>query len=398
MGDLGRDEPPELSSGRLTRLVVVVAALAVLGSALVVVPLGVILGPPDWRTVDVPLKYWPRAERPVPITTETPPADAPGDVFASPSGTPSHADAAAATRGAVAAGEGSPPSPRALEDTSVDGELVAGGDGHFQPTAAAIRLFRYFMTANGEWRRDRVRAAIQGEIDTRLAPPANAEARAFLEQYFRYLDASRSLDPAGLDARDLAGRLEQVRDLQRAIFGDDLAEKLFGPENDQAEAALERLVNRLAPERAASAGDRGDASSADGADPGGSSSGRTPLPPAIQAARERATAPLAAARKVDELRAAGASAADVRAERVRRFGEEAAARLDDLDQERSEWDARIAAYRVARDAILGDPNLDAARRVDALDRLREERFSGDEIRHVAELDRLDALLPTLPPR
>lgn len=372
----GRDEAPAPSgSGRLSRLAVVIAALVVLATALTAVPLTVILGPPDWRTVEVPLKYWPREERPR-AAVESTPADRPEDAFAATPAAPTVS--APSTLAPSAASQ----APRALEDTTVDGELVAGADGHFEPTASAIRLFRYFMTANGEWRRERVRAAIGGEIDARLTAPANAEARAFLEQYFRYLDASRSLDPAGLDARDLAGRLEQVRDLQRAIFGDALAERLFGPENDQAEAALERIVGRLAPERAAGDGDRGG----------------EPLPDATRAARERATAPLEGARRVDELRARGADPADVRAERVRRYGEEAAARLEALDDERAEWDARMTAYRSARDAILADPSLDPRRRVDAVHRLREERFSGDEIRHVAELDRLDALFPTTAPR
>ncbi len=369
----GRDEAPAPSgSGRLTRLAVVIAAGVVLATALTAVPLTVILGPPDWRTVEVPLKYWPREERPRPIV-ETAPADRPEDAFAA---TPA-APASSAVSPSAAARE-----PRSLEGTTVDGELVTGADGHFEPTASAIRLFRYFMTANGEWRRERVRAAIEGEIDARLAAPANAEARAFLEQYFRYLDASRSLEPAGLDARDLAGRLEQVRDLQRAIFGDALAEELFGPENDQAAAALERIVSRLAPEHAAGDGGRGGER----------------LPDATRAARERASAPLEGARRVDELRARGADPADVRAERVRRYGEEAAARLEALDDERAEWDARMTAYRTERDAILADPNLDPRRRVDALHRLREERFSADEARRVAELDRLDALFPTTPPR
>ncbi|MBK7976303.1 MAG: hypothetical protein IPK07_24550 [Deltaproteobacteria bacterium] len=367
-----------MPTGRLTRLAVIVAALVVLAVGLTALPLTVILGPPDWRTVDIPLKYWPREPRPTPVAEEAPPPDQPQSGFdarpAEPAAPPTARDAGQT--------DAAPPPSRALEDTTVDGELVAGADGHFQPTAAAIRLFRYFMTANGEWRRDRVRAAIQGEIDARLAPPASTEARAFLEQYFRYLDASRSLAPAGLRARDLAGRLEQVGDLQRAIFGDALADELFGPENDQAAAALERIVSRLAPERAPGGGDRGGERLSD----------------ETRAARERATAPSDGARKVEELRGAGADPAEVRAERVRRYGEEAAARLEDVDHERAEWDARLGAHRVARDRILADESLDAAQRVDALDRLREERFSADEARRVAELDRLDALFPTIPPR
>lgn len=372
----GRDEAPAPGgSGRLARLAVVIAAGVVLATALTAVPLTVILGPPDWRTVEVPLKYWPREERPRAVV-ESAPTDRREDAFAPTASAP--IVTAPSTLSPSPAGQ----EPRSLEDTTVDGELVTGADGHFEPTATAIRLFRYFMTANGEWRRERVRAAIEVEIDARLAAPADAEARAFLEQYFRYLDASRSLDPAGLDARDLAGRLEQVRDLQRAIFGDALAEQLFGPENDQAAAALERIVSRLAPEHAAGNGDRGGER----------------LPDATRAARERATAPLEGARRVDELRARGADPADVRAERVRRYGEEAAARLEALDDERAEWDARMAAYRTARDAILADPSLDPRRRVDALHRLREERFSAEEARRVAELDRLDSLFPSIPPQ
>ncbi|MFN7956585.1 MAG: lipase secretion chaperone [bacterium] len=294
-----------------------------------------------------------------PISTAPPPAPAPGD---------SLANAAS----------------RALEGTSVDGELVVGLDGHFRPTAAAIRLFRHFMTANGEWSRDQVRRRIESEIDARLAPPASAEARAFLDQYVRYLDASRSLDPAGLDARDLAGRLSQVRDLQRSIFGAALAEALFGSENALAEAALDRLMARLhATSTAETPAPRDGESERDGG-------AEDRLPPEVRAIRERAAAPIESARQVESLRRGGADPEEVRAERVARFGADAAARLEDLDRQRAQWEARLAAYRVARDAVLRNPALDTAQRTAALERVREERFSGDEIRHVAELDRLDA--------
>ncbi len=273
--------------------------------------------------------------------------------------------------------------PRALEGTTVDGELVVGLDGHFRPTAAAIRMFRHFMTANGEWSRDQVLSRIESEIDARLVPPASSEARAFLDQYFRYLDASRRLDPAGLDPRDFAERLARARDVQREVFGAALAEELFGAENDLAEAALARLVSRL---DAAQAGETRTAREGDRATP---SEIDARLPREVREIRERAAAPIESAEHVESLRRSGADPEEVRAERVRRFGADAAARLDELDQRRAEWDARVAAYRVARDAVLAHSGLDAAQRDAAVERVREERFSGDEVRHVAELDRLD---------
>ncbi len=357
---------PQRRTPRGVQLAVTIAGLGIAIASLTTGVLTLFLEPPNDSDVQIPLKYLPRDPTPVaPPVTEEHPAERFTDE----------------PRGILRAAPELAP-PRALADTDVDGDLELSSDGHFRPTPEALRLFRYFQTANGELDSAAVRGRIEAEIDARLPESAAAEARRFLGQYLDYLDATRALGAAGLDVHDLAGRLERVRELQRSSFGDQLAAQLFGPENDAASAALDRLVTRAQPDL--DAGQRAEHLAQN----------EEALPEDAQAARSRARSAIDEAKLAADLRSRGATDDEIRAAREGAVGAEAASRLEDLDQRRDDWEARLAAYRVQRDRVLADRSLGPEQRVDALDRLREERFSGDEVRHVAELDRLDALMPS----
>ncbi len=318
------------SHGRLARLAVVAAGCAVLVTTLIVGTLSLTLPPPDPERFRVPAKYLPRLPgTPAPPIVPEPPAEAAAED--SGHGMPRMlAPAPRAPEPVVAPSAALDPPP------SRAGLLEVDGAGHFRPTPGAIQLFREIHDEIGDWRREQARQAIEATIDRELAAPAASEARDLLDRYFRYVDATRALPPAGRDVRALAERLAETRAIERTIFGDALAATLFDPEHDASEAALARLIHRVDPSLAPSPDDR----------------------PTI-GSHEAAPSGVAAAPRATD----------------------------------ATWDARFAAYRVERDAILGDPSLDPVKRVDALNQLRERHFSGDEFRRAADLDRLDVLFP-----
>ena len=272
--------------------------------------------------------------------------------------------------------------PGSLRGTDVDGELRVGPDGHFLPSRSALAFFDYFLAARGEQSEAALRARIEAEIARRLPPGAAAEARAFLERYLGYQEAARALADTDPGPVGLERRLQRLRELRRAWFGPELAETLFGEEEDVARVALER--RRLEQDSSLGAEERERRLEALEAE----------LPEPERVARAQAVAPLRVERQVEALRTAGGSDADVWELRAQAFGPEAADRLAALDASRADFARRLADYRTARDALQADPSLSPEERAQALERLRAERFHPDELARVRALDGLPLSLDT----
>ena len=79
--------------------------------------------------------------------------------------------------------------------------------------------------------------------------------------------------------------------------------------------------------------------------------------------------------------APGKDPAAVRAERVARYGEDAAQRLEAVDAQWAEWDRRLAAARTEWERIQGLPNLSESQKQDEMARYVETHFQDkDRIR------------------
>jgi lipase chaperone LimK len=224
------------------------------------------------------------------------------------------------------------------------------------------RFFDYFLTSVGEEPLATVRARIDSALIARLPPRAAAQATALLARYLDYREAARGLR---LDD-DLDARIAAVRALRRDRLGADAATKLFAEADAADDAALRR--RRVLAET----------------EPGGAERARglaevdAQLPDRLRAAARATTAPLAALRHEEELRARGAGEEEVTAARAAAFGPDGAARLEALDRQRAAFRARVDAFRAER-ARLGP---DDARR------LLEQMFTPAERVRVDALDRL----------
>lgn len=268
------------------------------------------------------------------------------------------------------------PLPRSLRGTEVGGGLTLGEDGHFVPTPDAIALFDYFLAASGEEPEAVLRQRIVDRIRATLPAPAAAEAEALLDTYLRFRAALRELAEAGDAPADLERRLQWVRELRREHFG-ATAETLFGEEEETIRIDLER--RRVAADPALDETEK--RARLEALD--------ERLPESVRAARERARAPSATQQEVEALREAGASEQEVFALREERFGREAAERLAALDVEQQRWQDRLAAYRAERDALVTELEASGAgpaARDDAIEALRQRRFSEAELLRVRALD------------
>lgn len=272
--------------------------------------------------------------------------------------------------GAVATKSGAevePPLAASLRGTDVDGQIDTGPGGHLVVSLGLRHLFDYFLAAGGEVSEAISEARIAAAINRSVQDPAASEARDVLHRYLMWRQhASTSATPdAGLSSA-LPDRFAELVASRRRFFSAAEAEALWGEEERATEAALRRheIANDSGLDDATRAKKLAEA---DGL-----------RPAATRAHEDAATRPLRQMDAEAQRRRAGATAAEVQAERVRAVGPAAAARLAAMDAEHSHWQARVDDFLQARRQILANPALSANQQVQAVDALRDQSFRGPE--------------------
>lgn len=308
-----------------------------------------------------------------------------GEDRAAPSTTAQSARSAASrTRGATAAPSTEPaalavePAPTALpgslEGTEADGALEADASGHLRVTLELRRLFDHYLAASGEEPLATMRARIVAALAAKLPATAAAEAAAILDRYLGYREAARGLAPGS----DPKAGLDAVHALRAQWFAPEVARAFFAEEEAATYAALER--RDVLADRGLTAAER-DRRLAEL---------EARLPARVRAAREAALAPIKEMQHEEQLRAAGASEAQITASRTAAFGADGAARLAELDKAHAAWDAKLAQFRAARAAIAGDAQLDAAERDRRVEALLAQSFTPQEQLRVRAIEHLAA--------
>lgn len=266
--------------------------------------------------------------------------------------------------------------PGSLRGTDVDGGFVVDAAGRFVVTPDALDLFDYFFVAHGEESDAAIVARIEEEIGQRLDPAARPAALRLLARYldYRRRGAALAADAAGSSPAETH---EAVVAMRRDVFGAD-AERLFAEEEARARVALAQ--REIATDPSLAEHERRELIEAL----------HLELPEEERLARERATAPARWLRAEAALRDAGATAAEIRAEREQRFEPAVVERLADLDRRREAWDARVAEWRRERDEIAADPALTETEKARAIESSLSRRFDGPERRRVEALERIEA--------
>ena len=262
--------------------------------------------------------------------------------------------------------------PSSLAGTAPDGQLAIDDGGRLVVTRETRRFFDYFLAAGAEDGAGRARARLVAEVRSRLPARAVPEAIDLLDRYLTYRRRARVAE----QAPDAGARLSLLHAVREQTLGPETARAFFADEEAVEEAGVERARIFADPWLDAAERERRAAALEER------------LPELVREARAEALAPLRLAHQEGQLRASGASAAEIRALRERSFGAEAADRLEELDRQRVAWQQRLDDYRVARDAIERNESLDAGARDRAIETLRSERFTPEERLRVAALDRI----------
>ena len=268
--------------------------------------------------------------------------------------------------------------PPSFAGTQVDGRLAADSTGQLIVDDGIRRVFDYFLASIGEEPIATSVARLRHYIEAELPQPAETQALRLLTQYLDYKQQLLALEQnhaqgGGLDA--MRERLAAVRQLRATIFADQVHRAFFATDEALDTFTLQRLaISRDASLDAASKGAALD-------------SLKNGLPDAlrdlvsVQLQQELRT-------RSRQLDANGGTPDDLRALRQQLVGNDATARLEQLDRARQDWRRRVAEYRQERTRIETSRGLSETDKQAAISRLAMDRFDERERKRLDAAQRL----------
>ncbi|HSX60316.1 MAG TPA: lipase secretion chaperone [Tahibacter sp.] len=257
-----------------------------------------------------------------------------------------------------------------LRGTAVDGTVRVDAQGRVVRDRGLRRVFDYFLTRLGERSPERIRDDFAAWLQQQpqLDAAARAEALALFDRYVELQRAAAALPRSN----DLRADLQRLQELRVRELGAELARAWFGDEEAYAAQTLARLEAARDASLDAATRERRLAEI------------DAQLDPAQRASRDDSTAFQQAVSDSAGFDADAASAQRRAEQRRQRWGEDAAVRLAELDQQEASWQLRLRAYAQAREQLFADRGLAPAQRELRLARLLED-FSEPERRRVLAL-------------
>lgn len=252
-----------------------------------------------------------------------------------------------------------------LRGTQPDGGVSVGFAGHLKPDMALRHLFDYYLVLLGETDLPGIRTLLHDDLlHRRLDPPLIDEVMASFDRYTRYQQAAVAL--ANQPGLSLDQQLAQATALRRQMLGDETAEAFYGDEQRQQQQSLQRLAvqsdHSLSPAEKAQRLGALDAA----------------LPAVEQEAKAQTLLGNTVQAQTDAFDANQTDADTRYAQRAQMFGDAAADRLQQLDQSRAQWQARLDAYAQQSQSIHADSSLDSTQQQAALQQLLTSSFHGGE--------------------
>lgn len=315
---------------------------------------------------------------------ETPVSEMGGEPPGGRSGAPGVAQPAAidVAREPDHSGNGLADLPPSLRGTTVDGQLRADVNGRLVINHDVRRVFDYFLSVVGEESPDRVLERIRAYAASQLPGPAAAEAEQLLLRYLDWQAAAGQIaempgaGQSALDPDHLRARLDRMQALQEQHLGPEAADAFFGDENRYSEYTIRRLALQENESLSAESRERA-LSELDSQLPDGLRQSTRQLQE-YQRFREAS----------ETLQSDGASPGELYQARAEAYGDDAASRLQALDQQRAQWQSRVDEWLSKRDALMSQQGLDGESLDRQLRQHRSEYFDESELARVAAYERM----------
>ncbi|RMJ06156.1 Lipase chaperone [Marinobacter litoralis] len=266
-----------------------------------------------------------------------------------------------------------------VSDIDIDGAVRVDMNGNLVLDRQLRRFLDFFIgLAPGRQYEAAMRQRMQAVMAAKGVPESvQHEVFDILDRYLAYREAAEQMEPdAGTSSADIFAAFDIVYGLRREYLGSDVAEGFYGVEERRLRLALER--QRVMADDSLSDAEKSRALAQIDQN----------LPEHVRRSKETSEAVVSTVFRVQELREAGASEAEVRALRLERYGAEATARLEAVDRERQQWQKRLADYQQRKQAVMQSEGLAPQDRTEALRLLRESMFEGHELRRIRALDKM----------
>lgn len=267
--------------------------------------------------------------------------------------------------------------PASLEGTRVDGELTTDDAGNLKLTRDVRRVFEYFLATVGEVTPEAASALLASYIESQLPPKAASQT---WDLFIRYLDMKEAMSE--IPAHDgtegnMRAVLAQRQSVREGVLGQKASDAFFGMDNQYNDYMMSRQTLRENTDlSAAERQQRLDQL-------------RKNAPQRIRSLLTQPDSPTNVGQAVASMRKDGASEQAIQTYRTEKLGPEAAGRLQNLDQQRDQWQQQYNQYLEERQAILNSGMAEPDRQ-EAIEQLQERKFNKQQIRRAEALDRIRA--------
>lgn len=264
--------------------------------------------------------------------------------------------------------------PATLQGTRHGIVLQTDANGQLRLQPQLLELFDFYFSAIDEEPVAQILLRIHHDLTQQLQEPALSQARDLLKRYLDYRLAMADL-PAGSaapTAEAFAQHLDALTRLRNEYFSDEETQAFFSSDlsQDQFMLAQLRLSERgLNPEQ-----QRRELALLEAS-----------LPAEQRAVRQQVSRDGELYAATEAMRAAGASDEAIYQLRASTLDPQAASALQQLDEQRRQWQARLQAYASERNN-LRQSGLSPADQQQAIDQLRAQRFDQSERLRVIALD------------
>jgi lipase chaperone LimK len=221
-----------------------------------------------------------------------------------------------------------------LAGTEPSGDWCVGADQLLKPCEGLRTRFEYYILGLGEVTLDEARALIEDEARRAHGDKLGAEIMALFDKYWKVRTHEYRNNFVQTDRSTWLPVFEEQKAVRRQILGEPWALAFFADDEASFKAYYAQLDSGAAP-------------------------------------------PPKSGEPVPQMEP-GKDPAAVRAERVARYGEEAATRLDAVDKQWDEWDRRLAAARTEWERLQAQSNLSEVQKQDEMARYVQSHFQGKE--------------------
>ncbi|MFT7108722.1 MAG: lipase chaperone LimK [Psychrobacter glaciei] len=262
-----------------------------------------------------------------------------------------------------------------LKGTEIDGLYPVDQDGNLLFSKSIKNRFEYFLSLMGEFELDQVLQMIKDDIALNLTSPAKEQALKLFDDYVAYKYALAELEASlsaaeGYETNDIQRiryQLQQMRDVRREYLPIDAVDAFFGFDemyDDFMISSLEIKNNQQLTESEKRQQLIGLENN---------------LPQDVQTMRDETQRVSQVFLITEDIKKSGGTDQDVFAVNEREFGQEAALRLQVLNEQRNQWQSRVDNYVETKQSIESNDQLTQEQIEDQLRILKETQFEPTEL-------------------